>query len=149
DNLLQRQQSFATMGGGNNRARSVAPTAAQTVHSAGVGDYGLGIKGDSKAFDPSGILDPELAENKSITEQPTSKTRRIWVSFVWALNFFIPSVLLRHIGRMKRPDVRIAWREKFVLVFVILLINALISFWIIGAQNVICPGWDAVWNRDE
>lgn len=43
---------------------------------------------------------------------PTSTGRMIWVVIVWALTWWIPSFCLTHLGRMKRPDVRMAWREK-------------------------------------
>ncbi|KAH9427105.1 hypothetical protein MCOR02_012484 [Pyricularia oryzae] len=52
-------------------------------------------------------------------------------------------------GRMKRPDVRMAWREKFVLCFIIFLLNAAIVFWIIFLGRLLCPNFDKVWTRDE
>jgi chitin synthase len=144
---LNPHQSFVPMGG---RAKSLAPTAAHTVRTMPAGDYGLGTKGDAKAYDVTyGELDPEMADNKVVTEQPISKTRKLWAGFVWAMTFWIPSPFLTHIGRMKRPDVRMAWREKLVLMQIIILINAIIVFWIVAFGSIICPGWDKVWTETE
>ena len=150
DNLLQRNQSSATL---ENHAhippRSIAPTQMTSRNVSG-GDYGLGRKGDAKGMlDYVNDLDPELADPKHVEEEEISKTRRVWVKFVWALTFFIPSFLLRSIGRLKRPDVRIAWREKVVLVSLILLLNASILFIIVGLGNVLCPNFDKAWNAAE
>jgi chitin synthase len=150
DNLLQRQQSSATMG---NRsalgARSIAPSKAPTSKQMAPGDYGLGTKGDTY----NGVTyygdDPEMADPKLVTQQPISKTRKIWVAFVWAMTFWIPSPALQYIGRMKRPDVRMAWREKLVLIMIIFLINAAIVFYIVEFGRLLCPNWDKAWSRKE
>lgn len=97
----------------------------------------------------AGRLDPEMATPKHINTVSTSKTRKIWVFVVWALTWWIPSFLLRYIGRMKRPDVRMAWREKFVLFFIIFLLNAGIVFWIAVFAKLLCPNYDKVWNTKE
>ncbi|ORY18558.1 chitin synthase-domain-containing protein [Clohesyomyces aquaticus] len=146
-NLLQRQQSSATVGARSALgARSVAPTTAPTMQVR-PGDYGLGAKGD----DHKGVTyyDEETGGSHVVTEQPTTGTRRIWVAFVWALTFWIPSPLLSFVGRMKRPDVRMAWREKLVLVSMVLLLNAIIVFYIIWFGKLLCPGWDKVWSAKE
>ena len=154
DNLLQRQQSSATMGqsfmGG---AKSIAQTMARTVNTL-PGDYGLGAKGDDKNgefahYGELGGLDPELADPKSVTSQPISLSRRIWVAFVWALTFWIPSFVLRYVGRMKRPDVRMAWREKVVLMLMIFLLNALVIFYIIEFGRLLCPNFDKAYSQKE
>jgi chitin synthase len=127
-------------------AKSVAPTTA-TVPMAAVGDYGLGSKGD----ETKGVTyyDAETGGNSMVTEMPITATRRMWIAFVWACTFFIPSPALKYIGRMKRPDVRMAWREKFVLVCLILLLNGVIVFYIVGFGKLICPNKNKVWNDKE
>lgn len=64
----------------------------------------------------AGVLDregnPQEGEGKAIEEVPTSRGRRAWVFIVWLLTWWIPSPCLTYLGRMKRPDVRMAWREK-------------------------------------
>jgi chitin synthase len=144
--LLQRQQSSATMGARSAIARSVAPTTAPTTAHR-PGDYGLGSKGD----EDKGVTyyDAESGGNMVVTEAPISTTRRIWVAVVWALTFWIPSPLLKWVGRLKRPDVRMAWREKLVLVLLILLLNATIIFYIVAFGKLLCPSKDKVWDRKQ
>jgi chitin synthase len=133
-------------------ARSMAPT-----RNVSAGDYGLGLKGDDKNeiyYNNSmgefvNNLDPEIAEPKSITTSRINTGRRVWVTIVWALTFWIPSFMLRYIGRMKRPDVRMAWREKLVLVAFIFLLNGIIIFWIVEFGHLLCPNFDKVWNSAE
>ncbi|KAF7546258.1 hypothetical protein G7Z17_g8566 [Cylindrodendrum hubeiense] len=122
-----------------------------------LGDYGLGTKGDThkgqvfynEENEFTGMLDPELAKNKQIETKELTFGRRAWVGFVWALTFWIPSAALQHIGRMRRPDVRMAWREKFVLCFLIALINGTIVFWIIWFGKLLCPNSDKAWNAKQ
>ena len=157
DGLLHRQQSVTTMEQKPMAgARSIAPTMARTVNTA-PGDYGLGAKGDDKRGqityydDETGQYtgDPELADPKAIVSEPVDKSRRLWVAFVWALTFWIPSFMLRYVGRMKRPDIRFAWREKVVLVLLIFLLNATVVFYIVEFSKLLCPNFDKVWNAKE
>lgn len=158
DEGLQRQSS-ATMGkSAMGGARSIAPTLARTVNTM-PGDYGLGAKGDDKRgqityYDDeigqfTGEMDPEIGEPKTVFSQPISKSRRLWVAFVWALTFWIPSFVLRYVGRMKRPDVRMAWREKLVLMLLIFLLNATIVFYIVEFGRLLCPNFDKAWDEKE
>lgn len=135
----------------SSEARSLAPTQARTMRSQGPGDYGLGGKGDDKRnqITYDGELDAEIGEAKIVQEEKITLSRRIWVGFVWAMTFWIPSFLLRHVGRMKRPDVRMAWREKLVLVMLIFLINGLVVFWIVEFGRLLCPNFDKAWNTKE
>ena len=157
ENLLDRHQSLmnrSVMDG----ARSIAPTMAKTVHTIG-GDYGLGPKGDDKRdqityYDDeigqfTGDLDPEFGDKKRIQSKRMTAGRRVWVSVVWALTWWIPSFLLRYIGRMKRPDVRMAWREKIVLMMLIFLLNATVVFYIVEFGRLLCPNFDKAWNTQE
>ncbi|KAM0425501.1 hypothetical protein ACHAPT_009290 [Fusarium lateritium] len=93
--------------------------------------------------------DPELAKTTHIETKHVDMSRRIWVGLVWVLTFWIPSPLLIHLGRMRRPDVRQAWREKVALFSIILFMNALILFWMIGLGTLLCPNSDKAWNRKE
>ena len=148
EHLLNHRQSSMTL------AKSVAPTAHKKMIG---GDYGLGPKGDDHRNDAYydadgqylGELDPEFGDPKKIETKTNTASRRAWVSFVWALTFWIPSPFLRFVGRMKRPDVRMAWREKLVLVFMIFLLNALVVFYIIEFGRLLCPNFDKVWNSRE
>ena len=157
--LLQRHQSSATMAkSAMDGARSIAPTMARTLNTM-AGDYGLGSKGDDKRdqityYDQdvgqfAGELDPEMGEPQKVISQPITASRRVWVVLVWALTFWIPSFVLRYVGRMKRPDVRMAWREKLVLMLIIFFFNAFVVFYIIEFGRLLCPNQDKVWDQDE
>ncbi|KAL1621729.1 hypothetical protein SLS56_009033 [Neofusicoccum ribis] len=148
DNLLHVPPSVHQGTRSNADARSIAQTQMSGHANLSRGDYGLGNKGDDK----HGVTyygDEEIGDGKVVTEQPISKSRRLWVGFCWALTFWIPSFLLTHVGRMKRPDVRQAWREKFVLVLLILLLNGIVVFYIIEFGRLLCPNFDKAWNEKE
>jgi len=147
DNLLERHQSTHTLG---EKSRiSLAPTA--MLGQRHVGDYGLGSKGDDYKGEVyyDGELDPALADGKHLVERRTSMKRRVWVAFVWILTFWIPSPLLKWVGRMKRPDVRMAWREKIALIFLIFLLNGIVVFYIIEFGRLLCPSFDKAWDQKE
>ncbi|KAK2807856.1 hypothetical protein FQN50_005245 [Emmonsiellopsis sp. PD_5] len=156
ENLMHRQSmmSQSVLGG----ARSIAPTVSQPAQHQ-VGDYGLGPKGDDRKHDEqyydqdlgryTGQIDPEFGDPKKIEQKKIPLSRRVWAGFAWALTFWIPSFVLRYIGRMKRPDVRMAWREKVTLMTLILILNGLILFWIVGFGNLLCPNKDKVWSEKE
>ncbi|KAH0551736.1 hypothetical protein GP486_007046 [Trichoglossum hirsutum] len=57
-----------------------------------------------------------------------STSRRIWVALTWTLTFWIPSFVLSHVCRMKRSDVRMAWREKVTLFFLVSVVNAAMAY---------------------
>lgn len=154
DQLLHPQQSVGAVPR-SNLARSIAPTA-RTNRNVSAGDYGLGFKGDDRRgqvyyTDENGEMiegmDPEQAHK--LETVPITMSRRVWVAFVWGMTFWIPSFLLHYVGRMKRPDVRFAWREKVVLCFIILFLNGLIIFWIIWFGKLLCPNSDKAWNAKE
>ena len=59
------------------------------------------------------------------------------------LTGLIPSFVLRYIGRMKRPEVRLTWREK-VAIFLIFLMNAVLIFDIVEFGWLLCSNFDKV-----
>ena len=54
---------------------------------------------------------------------------------------------MNHIRRMKRPDVRMAWREKVTIFW--LLMNAIVIFYIVEFGRLLCPNFDKAWSLDE
>ena len=156
ESLLNGRQSI--MGGSiQGGAKSIAPTMARTMQTS-MGDYGLGAKGDDRrnqiVYEDelgrlNGELDPEFGDGKKVEQAPLPFARRVWLGFVWAVTCFIPSAALRVVGRMKRPDVRMAWREKVVLVLLILLLNATVVFYIVAFGRLLCPNFDKAWNDKE
>ncbi|GAP93255.2 putative chitin synthase [Rosellinia necatrix] len=156
ENLMthQRNQSQLTFAHNQPRAPSASPSAMRNVVQ---GDYGLGTKGDNRrdhAYYTSdgefiNNLEPGDAQGKHVEEEQVTLGRRVWVGFVWAMTFWIPSFLLTYVGRMKRPDVRMAWREKVVLVWIIFIMNAIIVFVIIFFGRILCPNFDKAWLQTE
>lgn len=83
---------------------------------------------------PGEILEGEVAE-----EIRDSSARRKWVALVWALTFCIPTPCLTHIGKMKRMDIRQAWREKLAINMIIWFC-CLCSIFVIAILGfIICP----------
>ncbi|KAL0581503.1 hypothetical protein V5O48_000561 [Marasmius crinis-equi] len=85
----------------------------------------------------------------AVEELPTTKIRRFWLWIVWGCTWLIPSFLLRYIGRMKRPDIRLAWREKVTICWLIFLFNGVVVFYIIGFPKLLCPDFDKAWTPTE
>ncbi|TIC40573.1 hypothetical protein E3Q08_03710, partial [Wallemia mellicola] len=86
---------------------------------------------------------------QDVQKAPRSTSRRLWVKLVWAFTWFIPSFLLSTIGRMKRPDVRFAWREKLTLCMLIALFCGIVLFYIIGFGKILCPRYNKAWSEGQ
>lgn len=97
---------------------------------------------------------PTLALNRTKADesiQPPkakTKTRRAWVAFVWMNTWWIPSFTLSLCGRMKRPDVQMAWREKVTLCLIVFWLSAMVIFFIIGLPKVICPTFNEMYTPE-
>ncbi|KAJ1916693.1 hypothetical protein H4219_003652 [Mycoemilia scoparia] len=72
-------------------------------------------------------------------QKKMSSTRRVWLWYVWATTFWVPSPLIKCCGGRKRKDERIAWREKLALCLTIAFSCLLIIFWIAVFGLIICP----------
>ena len=68
-----------------------------------------------------------------------SGSRKRWLAVVWLLTFYIPDFLIKWIGRMKRQDIRTAWREKFAINLLIWFSCAFVVFFIVIFPQLICP----------
>jgi len=69
----------------------------------------------------------------------TSGSRKRWLFVIYLMTFYLPSFLIKWIGRMKRPDIRQAWREKFAINLLIWLSNLFVVFFIVIFPQLICP----------
>lgn len=83
---------------------------------------------------PGEILEGEVAE-----EIRDTSARRRWLVLVWLLTWWCPGFLLTWIGRMKRLDVRQAWREKLAINIIIWFMCACAIFVIAVLGVLICP----------
>ena len=76
---------------------------------------------------------------KSPPKKKMSRQRKRWVCLTWFLTWWIPSFCLSICGRMKRVDIRMAWREKIALCFIILFMCLFLLFFIIIFGKLLCP----------
>ncbi|KAJ1958462.1 hypothetical protein GGI12_004726, partial [Dipsacomyces acuminosporus] len=90
----------------------------------------------------------EIGSHQHIEDVKITKARRIWAASTWLLTFWMPSPFLKWFGRMKRPDVRMAWREKVAICIIILAMWFILLFLIIGLGLILCPK-EYVWTMDD
>ncbi|KAJ2700107.1 hypothetical protein FB645_005114 [Coemansia sp. IMI 203386] len=90
----------------------------------------------------------EKGTHEHIEAVDITSSRKAWVAFTWFTTFWLPSPVLSLFGRMKRPDVRMAWREKFAICVIIVFMWALLLFIIIGLGLILCPR-QYVWTQDD
>ena len=77
-----------------------------------------------------------------------SGSRKRWLAVVYIITFYIPDFLIKWIGRMKRQDVRTAWREKYAINLLIWLSCGFVVFFLLIFPNLICPRQD-VYSASE
>ncbi|EGD88673.1 hypothetical protein H112_03593 [Trichophyton rubrum D6] len=68
-----------------------------------------------------------------------SGSRKRWLFLVYLLTWFIPDFLIKFVGRMKRKDIRIAWREKLAINMLIWFTCGFAIFFVIFFPGLICP----------
>ena len=81
----------------------------------------------------------EIMENETTEVIKETSARRRWVLLCWLLTWWIPSIFLKWFGRMKREDVRQAWREKLAINMIIWFFCGCAVFVIAVLQLIICP----------
>ncbi|KAI1436637.1 glycosyltransferase family 2 protein [Xylaria sp. CBS 124048] len=74
-----------------------------------------------------------------VEEYRDSPSRKRWIFIVYLLTWFIPDFLVRWVGGMPRKDVRMAWREKLAINFIIWFFCLFAAFFIVGFPMLICP----------
>ncbi|KDQ13770.1 glycosyltransferase family 2 protein [Botryobasidium botryosum FD-172 SS1] len=94
---------------------------------------------DKKAVEEKDPLPGEILEGEVAEEIKDSPARRKWVFAVWMLTFWLPTPFLTWFGRMKRMDVRQAWREKLAINIMIWFMCLCTTFVIIVLGDLICP----------
>jgi chitin synthase len=76
---------------------------------------------------------------EEVDDVVTTASRKRWLAVVYLLTFYFPDFLIKWVGRMKRKDVRIAWREKFAINLLIWLSCLFVCFFIVVFPQLICP----------
>ena len=82
------------------------------------------------------VIDPE---SRIVLHRETSGKRRLWLWITWALTWYIPDYFLEKCGKMKRSNVRLAWREKLALFILFFLASCMLLLFIIGIPRIVCP----------
>lgn len=102
--FYQDDKGGAYFGSKDIDARSEAPSAVTN------GDMFHGLE----ATRP---MDEKAAERplEEVDVVQTSSSRKRWMVVVYAMTFWVPDIFIKWIGRMKRKDVRTAWREKLAI----------------------------------
>ncbi|KXN87631.1 Chitin synthase 8 [Leucoagaricus sp. SymC.cos] len=115
----------------------------QNTDKRGLGDKEAALAGEIGDNETTEVLKESAAQ---VLKE--SAARRRWVALCWLLTWWIPTPLLTYIGRMKRMDVRQAWREKLALNLLIWFVCACAVFVIAVLGVLICPT-QHVYNRSE
>jgi chitin synthase len=79
----------------------------------------------------------------------TTPARRWWLRITWFLTWWIPSFLLVKVGKMKRADIRMAWREKVAIFMMVIGMCGTVVFYIVIFGRLLCPDNDKAWNPTE
>ncbi|WFD43044.1 chitin synthase [Malassezia psittaci] len=99
---------------------------------------------DTASLEKNALLAPT-----EVKRVPTTRLRRWWMRLTWALTWFIPNSVLTNVGGMKRPDVRMAWREKLSICMLIFLLCAVTIFYIVGVGKILCPDYNKAYNSGQ
>ncbi|OAQ24140.1 glycosyltransferase family 2 protein [Linnemannia elongata AG-77] len=129
----------------------------QTLGAAtgGNGGQGGGEKGGNGRANQAGVRKGQSGpsekqqQKEPVEELPTTRARKLWVAFTWAMTWWIPSFMLSSCGKMKREDIRMAWREKVALCCIIFFMSAIIIFVITGFGKMMCPGAEHLFSSKE
>ncbi|KAI9233630.1 MAG: chitin synthase-domain-containing protein [Podila humilis] len=82
---------------------------------------------------------PEDDEDEEDNKIPITAARRNWVFLTYLLTWWIPSAFLSKCGKMVRPDIRMAWREKVALCILIGFLSLIMVLYIAVLGELICP----------
>ncbi|KAG1144358.1 hypothetical protein G6F37_007463 [Rhizopus arrhizus] len=93
---------------------------------------------EMKQMLPTAVVEEEAPEE----EEQVSRVRRHWLNFVWFMTWWIPTLFLVKCGKMKRPDIQIAWREKMTLCLIIFLTSGFIIWFLVFFGSLVCPHQD-------
>ncbi|KAJ2100951.1 hypothetical protein GGI09_002013 [Coemansia sp. S100] len=132
-----RRAGFGSFGAGGDEKEARMDAYAQKQSAKAVAGGGTGGEGNVAK-----------GSHEHVEDLETTKSRRMWVLFTWILTFWIPSPFLSWCGRMQRPDVRMAWREKVAICVIIVFLWFFLLFIIIGLGLILCPK-EYVWTLDD
>ncbi|KAK9768686.1 hypothetical protein K7432_000442 [Basidiobolus ranarum] len=98
----------------------------------------------SEIFTPQSTMKAQEISKAEVSlpleeKEPVSKQRKHWVCCTWSLTWWIPTFTLSSCGKMKRPDIRMAWREKTALCILILFFCGIVVFFLMFFGQILCP----------
>lgn len=94
----------------------------------------------SKKLDvEAGNFKKELSNILPETKKEITQTRKNWLCFVWAVTCCCVPSFLNLCGKMTQKERQLAWREKAALCVIVLFMNCLILFFIVGIGYILCP----------
>ncbi|KAJ9056405.1 hypothetical protein DSO57_1033339 [Entomophthora muscae] len=107
---------------------------------AGYGHYGNGPPESEAPSNPTPDPIPEKREVKpqAIESVDVTPARKWWVRITWMLTWMIPTCCISKCGKMTRPDVQMAWREKLAICILILWSWIIVLFVNIGLGLILC-----------
>ncbi|ODQ66999.1 hypothetical protein NADFUDRAFT_81629 [Nadsonia fulvescens var. elongata DSM 6958] len=87
-------------------------------------------------------------DDDDIDEIPLTGMRKAWLRITYFLTWWIPDFFIKVFGRMKRMDIRVAWREKLALNLLIWLFCLLVVFFLMGFPILVCPTQDVLSSQE-
>ncbi|KAG1429238.1 hypothetical protein G6F58_000136 [Rhizopus delemar] len=107
-------------------------------------------KGYGPNLDTSEMMKDKNAQLEEQVEEVTITNIRIWwTRFVYLSTWWIPSFVLKHIGKMSREDVQMAWREKVTLCILIFCLSGGTIFCIVGLGVIVCSGTKDLYTSQD
>jgi chitin synthase len=83
-----------------------------------------------------GVKRSEPREPKVVEKM--SRNRRCWVTYTWLVTWYFPDSFLVLLGK-KTEGVRMAWREKVALCYIVLFLSGVMIFFVQGFGKILCP----------
>ncbi|KAG9321646.1 hypothetical protein KVV02_005444 [Mortierella alpina] len=124
----------------NTRMFGDAEKRGMMMHMDGTSpDEGNGASGNGDGIGGDGHGGKKDGEDEEEEKEPMTPARRNWVFVTYALTWWIPSFCLSKCGKMVRPDIRMAWREKVALCVLIGLLSAVMIFYMVALGELVCP----------
>lgn len=111
-------------------------------------------RGLSEGFGPNLDMskmmeDYSVQPEEQVEEVTITRIRYWWSRLVFLMTWWVPSFMLKYIGKMSRQDVQMAWREKVTLCIMIFAFSGSIIFFIVGLGEIICPGTKDLYSAEN
>ncbi|KAF8801515.1 hypothetical protein BYT27DRAFT_7114597, partial [Phlegmacium glaucopus] len=85
----------------------------------------------------------------AVEKVPSTKTRRCWLWLVWPCYLVDAEFPPLDRWTMKRPGIRLAWRERVTIFSLISLFNSIVIFYIVAFGRLLYPSFDKAWGPNE